>query len=224
MKTLGIVFTLAAILVVAATNDVYAAPYERRLELSLDDVRDSEVYNDLAETVVGVRAFTGDGLTVAPLPNPAVGKFFGGAWGRVGGFDPIRVGTAGWRLFQLNDAVPGVRVDLGNGIFLHAEKGEKATAFLFLRIASADGGAANLDAVLNKDGKFWDRFCTAVAATPAVQKLDTKCADLDKRVGALEEKAGVKAPAFASCRGRRLAAYGKLNAFGGLKNTSAPRM
>ncbi len=201
MKSLFNLITLAAMMVVAATIFTTATPaaaagYETRMPLTVAEVTTDARWNDLAKAVVGDKPFTDNAdLEEAPLPPVVAGKMFGGAWGKGGGYEPMRLGTAGWTLFKLKKEVPGIMVTLDSGVFLHAELGDKGTAFLFVGLATSTSAATDtaalLDSLLNKGGELWPRFETAVANTTAVENLQDADIALADRVAALEKKAGI---------------------------------
>lgn len=173
-------FVLAAILTVAATtltiSSAFCADYERRVEFEKSEVcsKDSP-WNLIVEKVIPEegQAF-GDTNFVneAEMPRTSVGRFFGGAWG-TDGFKPFMFGSGRWRLWEVNKAVPGWRVDLNDqGLFLHAQKGEQGTAFVFVGAIPAGSSqreavltANSLDQWLTVNGEFWSQFEEAVAAT-----------------------------------------------------------
>lgn len=205
MKSLFNLITVAAMMVVAATmlftSSVSAAGYETRMPLTVEKVTstDDQRWNDLAEKVVGERPFMANAkLEEVPLPTPVVGKMFGGAWGVGGGYEPMRLGTASWTLFQLKKEVPGVMVTLDSGMFLHAELGEQGTAFLFLGTTTSSPSAASdtaekLNELLDtRKGEFWTKFETAVANTTAVRNLRDADIALEDRITALEKKVEIK--------------------------------
>lgn len=172
-------FVLAAILTVAATiliSSVFAADYEERVKIDKAEVcAEDSRWNLIAEKVVPEvgQAFEDPNFVVkADMPRTAVGRFFGGAWG-TDGFQPFMFGSGNWRLWEVNESVPGWRVDLNKqGLFLHAQKGKQGTAFVFVGAIPADNSqkaavltANSLDSWLNKNGEFWEKFNDAVAET-----------------------------------------------------------
>jgi len=194
-------FVLAAILAVAVTSitfsSAFAADYEKRVKIGKAEVcvADSR-WNKIAELICDRQAFGegGNNETVAfaaEMPTIAVGRFFGGSWGTGGGFTPMKFGTKNeWRLWEVNDSVPGLRVNLDGGAFLHAQKGAAGTAFVFAGMQAGDSSmataqniVAELDSALgNKGNKLWKKFDALVAET-TTGHLALQCHNALKAMG-----------------------------------------
>jgi len=169
---------LAVLLVgTALITPAAAAPFSRRvaLEPTVVVTVEGSAWRSLAQAI-GVPWPEG-AWEVAPLPTPCVGQMYGGAWGQTGS-QLLQLQSGGWRRFEpaaSGGALPGVLNLSPEGVVIHAEKGERGEAFLFVgscpRAGMNDVALAGvLDAALKSsaDGTptdFWRSFEAAVAGT-----------------------------------------------------------
>lgn len=162
----------AALLCVAPVS---AAPWEKREAITPAQAADG-TWASLAQRAglaeKGEDPFTDESGEPAgekcELSGIVFGGFFGGAWGVDDG-RTVRVHARGWELYRLNKTIPGVIVRLKGGVFLHAQKGEHGTRFIFAGI-TGDGGGVNLDEYFSGVGPKWSTFEAAVAKTETGKK------------------------------------------------------